>query len=172
MTESLSLQTDVVRQHTVPRFLLRHFSATGKGKRQRLHAFDKATGRTYATTPDDATVRNTFYNLDDHPERLSLEPLLGIYEHDAAPIIAALLQHRDIRRLTDDERYKLAVFVAVQRARTFGEQQRITGMVSVIANKVAAIGATLAQVEEALGFSPDRDIRNFSAAARAAGVPH
>ncbi|HBZ3370755.1 TPA: hypothetical protein MG630_18910 [Klebsiella pneumoniae] len=59
MTEPLNLRTDVVRQHTVPRFLLKHFSKPVKGKRQRLHAFDKAAGRAYATTPDDATVRNT-----------------------------------------------------------------------------------------------------------------
>ncbi|HGM5454829.1 DUF4238 domain-containing protein [Serratia marcescens] len=160
MADLLSLQTDVIRQHTVPRFLLRHFSAPGKGKRRRLHAFDKTTVRAYATTPDDATVRNTFYNLDGHPERLSLEPLLGIYENDAAPIIASLLQHKDIRRLTKDERYKLAVFVAVQRARTFGEQQRITGMVSALADKIAAIGATPRQVAETLDFSPERDTRN------------
>lgn len=86
MTEPLNLRTDVVRQHTVPRFLLKHFSKPVKGKRQRLHAFDKAAGRAYATTPDDATVRNTFYNFDNHPQRFSLEPLLGIYEHDAAPV--------------------------------------------------------------------------------------
>lgn len=61
MADPLNLQTDVVRQHTVPRFLLKHFSAPGKGKRRRLHAFDKARGGSYATTPDDATVRNTFY---------------------------------------------------------------------------------------------------------------
>ncbi|RRC22520.1 DUF4238 domain-containing protein, partial [Escherichia coli] len=78
MADSVNLQTDVVRQHTVPRFLLKHFSTPGKGKRQRLYAFDKAAGRAYATTPDDATVRNTFYNLENHPDRLSLEPLLGI----------------------------------------------------------------------------------------------
>ena len=98
MADPFNLQTDVVRQHTVPRFLLKHFSTPGKGKWQRLYAFDKAAGRAYATTPDDATVRNTFYNLDNHPDRLSLEPLLGIYEHHAAPVIAALLAHRDIRR--------------------------------------------------------------------------
>nr|QJS04240.1 hypothetical protein G6840_00072 [Escherichia coli] len=136
MADPFNLQTDVVRQHTVPRFLLKHFSTPGKGKRQRLYAFDKAAGRAYATTPDDATVRNTFYNLDNHPDRLSLEPLLGIYEHHAAPVIAALLAHRDIRRLTDDERYRLAVFVAVQRARTFGELERISGMISVLTDKM------------------------------------
>ncbi|EFO3713752.1 hypothetical protein C2C45_25715, partial [Escherichia coli] len=55
---------------------------------------------------------------------------------------AALLAHRDIRRLTDDERYRLAVFVAVQRARTFGELERISGMISVLTDKMEAIGST------------------------------
>lgn len=160
MTDPLNLQTDVVRQHTVPRFLLEHFSAPGKGKYRLLHAYDKANGRSYSTKPEDATVRNTFYNLDGHPERASLEPLLGIYENDAAPVIATLLQHKDIRRLTEEERYKLAVFVAVQRARTFGEQQRISGMVAALAEKLAGIGATPDQVTDALGMSPERDTRN------------
>lgn len=48
-------------------FLLKHFSAPGKGKRRRLHAFDKARGGSYATTPDDATVRNTFTILTVTP---------------------------------------------------------------------------------------------------------
>lgn len=152
MADPVNLQTDVVRQHTVPRFLLKHFSAPGKGKRQRLYAFDKAAGRAYATTPDDATVRNTFYNLDNHPDRLSLEPLLGINEHHAAPVIADLLAHRDIRRLTDDERYRLAVFVAVQRARTFGELERISGMISVLTDKMESIGSTKEQALETLGL--------------------
>ncbi|MBJ9201384.1 DUF4238 domain-containing protein [Citrobacter freundii] len=160
MAERLNLQTDVVRQHTVPRFLLRHFSTPARGKRLRLYAFDKAAGRAYATTPDDATVRNTFYNLDDHPERPSLEPLLGIYEHEAAPVIADLLRHKDIRELTQDDRYKLAVFVAVQRARTFGELARISGMISVLVNKMVAIGATEEQAGETLGISPEGDHRD------------
>lgn len=161
MAESLNLQTDVVRQHTVPRFLLKHFSSQGKGKRLRLHAFDKASGRAYATTPDDATVRNTFYNLDNHPNRLSLEPLLGIYEHDAAPVIADLLKHKDIRQLTEDERYKLAVFVAVQRARTFGEKQRIVGVISMLTNKLSANGATKEQIVETLGLSSEGDFKDI-----------
>lgn len=161
MAGPINLQTDVVRQHTVPRFLLKHFSTSGKGKRQRLYAFDKTAGRAYATTPDDATVRNTFYNLDNHPQRLSLEPLLGIYEHEAAPVIADLLEHKDIRRLTEDDRYKLAVFVAVQRARTFGELERISGMISVLTDKMEAIGTTKEQAFETLGLSSERDTRDI-----------
>lgn len=161
MADPVNLQTDVVRQHTVPRFLLKHFSTPGKGKRQRLYAFDKAAGRAYATTPDDATVRNTFYNLDNHPDRLSLEPLLGIYEHHAAPVIAALLAHRDIRRLTADERYRLAVFVAVQRARTFGELERISGMISVLTDKMESIGSTKEQTFETLGLTSGGDTKGI-----------
>ncbi|WP_336293180.1 DUF4238 domain-containing protein [Cronobacter dublinensis] len=172
MSNPVNLQTDVVRQHTVPRFLLKHFSTPGKGKRLRLYAFDKASGRAYATTPDDATVRNTFYNLDNHPERLSLEPLLGIYENHAAPVIAALLEHRDIRRLAEDERYKLAVFVAVQRARTFGEEQRISGMVSGLAAKLAAIGATKEQTEGALGLPTGSESREIFLQALVQQVSH
>lgn len=161
MAEPVNLQTDVVRQHTVPRFLLKHFSTPGKGKRQRLYAFDKATGRSYATTPDDATVRNTFYNLDNHPERLSLEPLLGIYEHEAAQVIASLQGHKDIRRLTEDDRYKLAVFVAVQRARTFGELERISGMISVLTDKMEAIGSSKELALETLGLSSGGDTKDI-----------
>lgn len=160
MTDPLNLQTDVVRQHTVPRFLLEHFASPGKGKHSQLYTFDKHKDRIFVSNTLKATVRNTFYNLDGHPERASLEPLLGIYESDAAPVIAALLQHRDIRRLTADDKYKLAVFVAVQRARTFGEQQRISGIASALAEKLAGIGATPDQVTDALGMSPERDTRD------------
>lgn len=160
MADLLNLQTDTVRQHTVPRFLLEHFAAPGKGKHPKLYAFDKHNERSFVSNTVNATVRNTFYNLDDHPERLSLEPLLGIYETEAAPVIAGLLQHRNICRLTPDDRYKLAVFVAVQRARTYGEQQRITGLISAIADRVAATGATPDEITEAPGLSPEREGRN------------
>lgn len=102
MAELLNLQTDTVRQHTVPRFLLEHFAVPGKGKHPKLYAFDKNNERSFVSNTVNATVRNTFYNFDAHPERLSLEPLLGIYETEAAPVIAGLLQHRNICRLTSD----------------------------------------------------------------------
>ena len=172
MADLLNLQTDTVRQHTVPRFLLEHFAAPGKGKHPKLYAFDKHNERSFVSNTVNATVRNTFYNIDDHPERLSLEPLLGIYETEAAPVIAGLLQHRNICRLTPDDRYKLAVFVAVQRARTFGEQQRIEDMISAIAEKVAATGATPEQIKEALGLSPERESRNVFLEQLAQQVSH
>lgn len=64
------------------------------------------------------------------------------------------------------------MFVAVQRARTFGEQQRIAGMVSVIADKLAGIGATADQVTDVLGISPDRDTRHVFLRLLADQEPH
>lgn len=67
MTEPLNLQTNVVIQHTVPRFLLRNFSSTGREKHRRLHAFDKATGLSYATTGFKPKCnQNQFINFDEN----------------------------------------------------------------------------------------------------------
>lgn len=172
MSGRFSLPTNVVRQHTVPRFLLKQFAASGKGKRRRLYAFDKGSERAFATTPDDASVRNTFYDLENHPERLSLESLLGIYENDAAPVIHALIEHKDIRRLSEEERYRLAVFVAVQRARSFGEHQRIESLVSAVAAKLEAIGASQEQTEQALGLSSQQSTHNIFLAQLIEQRPH
>lgn len=86
--------------------------------------------------------------------------------------IAALLVHRDIRRLTADERYRLAVFVAVQRARTFGELERISGMISVLTDKMEAMGSTKEQVSEALGLSSEGDTRDVFLRQLVQQVPH
>lgn len=83
--------------------------------------------------------------------------MLGIIENEAAPVIAGLLRHKDISYLTADDRYKLAVFVAVQRARTFGELERISGMISVMTDKLAAMGAT----EEQAGETKDVFLRQL-----------
>ncbi|MGK4368667.1 hypothetical protein [Klebsiella quasipneumoniae] len=64
MAEPINLQTDVVRQHTVPRFYLKHFSTPKGGAFHVLYAaFDKAAGALSASRRMIATVRNTFYNL-------------------------------------------------------------------------------------------------------------
>lgn len=69
--------------------------------------------------------------------------------------------HKDIRQLTADDRDKPVVFVAVQRARTFGEQERISGVISVLVNKMVAIGATEELAGETLGLTPGREYRDI-----------
>ena len=53
------------------------------------------------------------------------------------------------------------MFVAVQRARTFGELERISGMISVLTDKLAAMGVTEEQAGETLGFIARGDTRDI-----------
>ena len=78
MTRVSKLSTDVKKQHTVPRFLLNNFGIDTKGKRKQLFTFDKQNEKSYLQSVNDASTRNTFYNLSEHPEKESLEPILGI----------------------------------------------------------------------------------------------
>lgn len=141
-----SLITDVIKQHTVPRFLLDNFGFSNKGKRKQLHTFDKKSDREYQQSVFDATTRNRFYNIDNHPEKASLEPLLGIYESKAAPIFNKLIKQRNIKELSKKDKEKLAIFIAIQRARSYGELERMKVLIDGVSDKLVAIGATPEQI--------------------------
>lgn len=161
MAKARSMTTDVLKQHTVPRFLLDNFGMTGKGKRKRFYAFDKTADKVFQVSILDATTRNRFYNVDDHPDKISLEPLLGIYESDAAPVINTLLQHRDIQRLTANERYILAIFVAIQRARSYSVQLQISHLIDTLTDKLKGMDSTAEQIEQTPGGPPSIGTRHL-----------
>ncbi|HBT88119.1 DUF4238 domain-containing protein [Desulfobacter sp.] len=160
MSTQLNLQTDVKKQHTVPRFLLNNFGFDGGSKHKRLYTFDKKSERTYPQTVFDATTRNVFYNIEGHPEQASLEPILCIYESEAAPILKKLIETKNLTILTEEERFKIATFVAVQRARSYGELLRMSAMLDVVANKLDSIGATPEQIENELGAVDSSERKN------------
>jgi hypothetical protein len=151
MSKSSKLSTDVKKQHTVPRFLLDHFGFGKKNKKRRLFTFDKQNGREFQQSVFDATTRNRFYNISDHPEKASLEPILCTYETKAAPIIKKIITANNISCLSEDEQIIIATFTAVQRARSFGELQRINHIISAVSGKFEAIGASPEQIEKELG---------------------
>jgi hypothetical protein len=151
MSQSSKLSTDVKKQHTVPRFLLDHFGFGKKNKKRRLFTFDKQNEKEFQQSVFDATTRNSFYNISDHPEKASLEPILGIYETKAAPIIKKIITANNISCLTEDEQIIIATFTAVQRGRSFGELQRINHLMSAVSDKFEAIGASPEQIEKELG---------------------
>lgn len=161
MSKPLKITTDVKKQHTVPRFLLDKFGFGKKGKKRKLYTFDKQNSRKFQQSVFDATTRNTFYNIEDHPEKASLEPVLGIYETEAAPLIKRIVETNSIAWLTEDDRFRIATFVAVQRSRSYGELQRIEHAISALTGKLAAIGATHEQIEAELGLEGSTDRKNL-----------
>jgi hypothetical protein len=161
MSKPFKITTDVKKQHTVPRFLLDKFGYGKKGKRRKLHTFDKKNSKKFQQSVFDATTRNTFYNIEDHPERASLEPILGIYETETAPLIKRIIEKNSIAWLSEEERLKIATFVAVQRSRSYGELQRIEHVISALAGKLTVIGANHEQIEAELGAADSPERKNL-----------
>lgn len=155
------LTTDVKKQHTVPRFLLNNFGFGKTNKKKKLFTYDKYSGRQYLQSIFDATTRNSFYNLENHPDRVSLEPLLGVYESDAAPVFKKILNSKSLSGITEDEKRKLSVFLLVQRARSYNELQSLTEAVEKVADRLRNLGMPEKTLEKEIGTPDSGDRKNF-----------
>jgi hypothetical protein len=103
-------------QHYVPQFLLREFAF---GKKHKLHAYDKRSGRSFVTNVDRAAAESGFYNFQVPGVGLvSAEPAMGVVESKVAPIVKRIIRDASIGGLTDEERARVSLFVAVQLTRT------------------------------------------------------
>jgi hypothetical protein len=161
MSKIKKLTTDVKKQHTVPRFLLDNFSFDNGGKANNLHTFDKLSQRTYQQSVYDATTRNTFYNIEDHPEKHSLEPILGEIEAEASAVIRKIIEEESLGSLSEDEKIKLAIFVIIQKSRTFHGLQSIKEVKNGLGDKLLAIGVTPEQLPKLIGSQDEPDLKNF-----------
>lgn len=149
------LSTDVKKQHTVPRFLLDHFG-TGKNKKKRkLYTFDKHNNRRYLQSVYDATTRNTFYNIEGHPEDASLEPVLGDIESNASPIIKRIVKEKNIGWLSDKERSSIAAFTVIQRARSYNELKTISELLDSFSERLVRMGASTKEIENEMDNTPE-----------------
>lgn len=153
MNKPLKITTDVKKQHTVPRFLLDKFSFETRGKKNRLFTFDKLNEKSFEQTVFDATTMNSFYNFIGHPKRVSLEPLLGVYEGQAAPLIKRIVQDRSICWLSEEDKYKVAEFIAMQQSRSNTRLQLMERMVSALDERLSQIDPSDNKVET--GFGPE-----------------
>ena len=155
MTTRHKLSTDVKKQHTVPRFLLDHFG-TGKNKKKRkLYTFDKHNHKRYLQSVYDATTRNTFYNIEGHPDNASLEPVLGDIESSTSPIIKKIVNTKSIGWLTGNERTAIAAFTVLQRARSYNELKTINELMDAFSEKLVTVGASSKQIEKEKVNTPE-----------------
>ncbi|MCM2446228.1 DUF4238 domain-containing protein [Rahnella sp. CG8] len=154
------LHTDVIRQHTVPRFLLQNFAInTEKRKRGgQIFAINKQTRRVMKMSVNDATVHNRFYNLHDLPTTVSLESLLCLYEGRGASVIQRLISTKNIQGLSEEEKINLARFVTVQCLRSRGEYENQKHIAQELYNSLKSRGITSDEVE--CYFSEERFEQN------------
>lgn len=97
-----------LRQHYVPRFLLRGFA---RGGTDRLVVLDKRDSRCFEAGIADVAVEKGFYDLEVEQGTLTLEPGLAGLESQAARAISRIRRERCVRALPVADRAALAVFV-------------------------------------------------------------
>lgn len=108
--------SDTVKQHYIPRFILRHF-AQGKKKKERLWTFNKYTQRAFYGNIGDAAHENRFYdatNLDGHT--IAGEPLLKLLDSAASKAISNVISSGRLS-FGPKEGTDISYFVAAQMLR-------------------------------------------------------
>lgn len=102
-------------QHYVPQFLLRNF---GTGKKDQVHVFNKSNDKTFVTNARNVAAESRFYDFKSNGIDISIEPILSRIESEAKPVFKKIIDTKSLSSLHEDERFALAVFLAVQFVRT------------------------------------------------------
>jgi len=104
------------KQHYVPQFLLKNFSAGKKGKEQ-VWVLDKLTEKIYRTSITNAGHENYFYEYHGDDGDIELEDLMQKMDSIGAEIIQSSIEKAQFPSDPKD-RVWLAYFVALQMLRT------------------------------------------------------
>ncbi|RKR64949.1 uncharacterized protein DUF4238 [Yokenella regensburgei] len=149
MKDKNLLHTDVVRQHTVPKFLLQNFIIHNEKRKKdgQVFSFNKQSRRIMKMSINDATVHKKFYNLHEHPTIVSIESLLAIYETKAGSVIKNIISTKDVNTLSKEERKYLSRFVAVQYLRSRGEYENQKHIAQELYSKLTSRGLTNDKLE-------------------------
>ncbi len=106
--------TEVKRQHSVPRLLLRQFCVDGA-----LDVHELETGRTFSTSPEQVGVERGYYNVDIARQVLSAESWLSEVEGKASQVLSRIIADPEsFASLSSDEENDWARFVCAQNVRT------------------------------------------------------
>lgn len=158
MKKKTNFTTDVKRQHTVPRFLLEHFSFN-----KQLFTYDKHENKIFRQSILNATVAHKFYNIENHPENASLESffLCDIVEGKAATAIKKIIENKSVATLTPEEIRDISVFVIVQKSRTDHALQLIKALMKPLSDKIIAIGSNPEDFSEVLSEENSTEQKNL-----------
>jgi hypothetical protein len=144
-------------QHYVPQFLLRHF---GVGKKKQIHVFDKQTGKVFKSSPRNVAAESRYYDFEINGVHDTAELNLARLEEKSAEIVKKLLNEKNIRGLTEDERGVLAAFCAVQMTRTRASREMSRSLREDLVSFLRASARgddDRARIEEYIGPEPDEN---------------
>jgi|SRR3982751_5975185 hypothetical protein len=143
-------------QHYVPDFLLRNFCApTAKGRK--VFVFDKVSRASFPTNTKNIVCESKFYDFEHEGSEYSLEPTLSNIEALARPIVAELITRLRIPRSSDyaEQMAAMALFIAVQLARTPWHRDRLAEMPALLAQHLKAMNEQWSDQIDELLKTPD-----------------
>lgn len=161
MNENLKMTTDVKKQHTVPRFLLDKFGFGRKNRKRKLYTFDKLSSRVFQQSVFDATTRNSFYNIDNHPEQASLEPVLGMYENQAAPLIKEIIEKRSLNWMLEEDKHKISEFISIQQSRAYARLQMFNDVSNCLTEHLLKLNVSADAMKAKIGNTNASDNKNL-----------
>ncbi|OHB49600.1 MAG: hypothetical protein A2Y10_15580 [Planctomycetes bacterium GWF2_41_51] len=115
------------KQHYVPQFLLKKF-AIKSGRKAQVWVMDKELNNFFISPTKDIAHENKFYDgFNENHNIPHMEDLLKKVDGTGANSINKILINKNLQ-LSDDEKYNLALFIAVQIVRTSSLQKEFAAM--------------------------------------------
>lgn len=109
----MSRKSSAKRQHYVLRLLLKRFT-----DKNTVWVFDKWENKTFKSSITGVAAENYYYDYEIDGVVGSFEDMLTNYESKASRIINRIVENQSIHRLTNEDRYVLSEFIAIQYLRT------------------------------------------------------
>ena len=124
----------IILQHYVPRFYLRRF-ANEKGNNHILDCFDKYTNIQFSTTLMNVACEKSFYDTE-HDVLQETEKNLAIHEGKFNKSLSKLIRLKDVSKISKEDRFCIAMFIAVQYVRTKENRELLKDSINQLAEKL------------------------------------
>lgn len=151
------------KQHYVPQVLLRLHASDLSAKRgtEQVWCFDKQSDRVFPSNIRGILAGTRFYEVEVNGQTLSLEEPLSEIEGLLSPILARVVRERKLATLSNEDRFTIAIFCAVQMLRTQGFRDRIKDLNEGVAEALRKRGIDPSEVSNFKTLSVE-EIKAFS----------
>ncbi len=147
----IQMKTNKIKlQHYVPRFYLKRF-ANIDGENHILDGFDKFEEKQFNTDVMNVACENFFYDTQDDTEQ-ETEKALSSIEGKFNESLSKLIKLRDVSKISDEERYFISMFIAVQYIRTKENREMLKDSIKQLSDRLSRenLSPTLArEIKEA-----------------------
>jgi len=151
------------KQHYVPQVLLRLHANDPSAKRgaEQVWCFDKQTDKVFSANIRGVLAGTRFYEVEVNGKTLSLEEPLSEIEGLLSPVLARLVREQKLASLSNEDRFTIASFCAVQMLRTQGFRNRIKDFNESVAEALRKRGIDPSKVSNFKTLT-DEEVKAFS----------